>query len=139
LIRKFEDADLAYAREIHRASGLSEACFPDLYVRVNGREEPNALFIEKAIMEVGGSPVMCSFLRVTSEIFVLVDHEKGTPEERWEWMRELKEHMVREAFRHGLDQMTAFIPAEIEKSFAKRLEELGFIKSPFVPYTLLID
>lgn len=120
---------------IHEESGLPEACIPDIFVG----KDPNKLFIEKTVLEIDGKITMMSFLKVTSEVFVLVDHKQGTPEERWEWMKELKLYMQQQAWKHGLDQMTAFIPPEVEESFGKRLLELGFLKSAYVPYTLVID
>jgi hypothetical protein len=136
MIRQFEDADIPYAHAVHKESELDEACFPDLFLP-NG--ERNALFIGKELLEVEGDPVMMSFLRITGELFVLVDHTKGTPEKRWAWMKELKEHMVGIANKNGLDQLTAFVPVELEESFAKRLLDMGFVKSRFIPYTLVIE
>jgi len=134
MIRRFEEKDNADVVRIHEQNGLDPACLPDLYIE----DEPNALYVVKAVKEVAGEPVMMSFLKVRSELYVLVDHEKGTPEERWEWMKELKEYMVREARIRGLDQMTAFIPPELEESFSKRLAEMGFIKGPWASYSLNI-
>jgi hypothetical protein len=139
MIREFTDEDEARAREIHAESGLDERCFPNLTIDTSTGKAPNALFLTKAVYEHEGSPAMMSFLKATSELYLLVDHRVGTPEERWEWLKELKEHMKYEAWKLGLEQMTCFVPTEIEKSFEKRLEDLGFIKSPWQSYTLNLE
>ena len=123
------DSDVAILRQIHETNGLPENCFPDL---------ADPLFLVKNVVEQDGKPVMASFLKGTSEIFLIVDHSQGTPEERWAWLCELKEVMVHEAWLRGLSEMTAWIPPEIEKGFAKRLEGLGFCPSAWRSYTLRI-
>ena len=135
MIRDFEPQDIPDLVRIHEQSGLPENCLPDLFY--NG--ELNALFVVKAVYEHEGEAVMMSFLKIRSEVYVLVDHEKGEPEDRWQWMKELRDYMVERARDKGLDQMTCFIPTEIEKSFAPRLAEMGFVKSPWQSYSLNIE
>lgn len=140
MIRHFDFSEIEKAREIHKANGLDERCFPDLEVRTEkGDIVPNPLFVVKEVFEHEGAPVLMSFLKITSELYLLVDHTVGTPADRWEWLKAFKEHMKVEAWRLGLDQMSCWIPPEIDKAFSKRLLELGFIKSPYVCYTLLIE
>jgi hypothetical protein len=146
VIREFDFAptmfqsDLEKAREIHRANGLDERCFPNLTIKnAQGEEVPNPLFVAKEIFEAEGKPVMMCFLKMTSELYLLIDHNVGTPEERWEWLQEFKEFMKRRAWQLGLEQMTAFVPTEIEESFSKRLLDLGFVKSPWQSYTLNVE
>ena len=127
MIRAFEMSDVVRTREIHEANGLPENCFPDL---------ADPLFIVKLTVEQDGKPVMASFLKGASELFLIVDHSAGTAEERWEWLQQLTEEMKKKAWELGLDQMSAWIPPEMEKSFAKRLEQLGFIKSPWTCWTM---
>lgn len=140
MIRTFERPDLEAARAIHAANGLDERCFPNLTIETpQGAVEPNPLFIVKSVYEHEGRPALMSFLKLTSELYLLVDHTVGTPEERWQWMLEFKEHMKQEAWKRGLEQMTAFIPTDIEDSFRKRLEEMGFVRSPWQSYTLNLE
>ena len=130
MIRAFQPSDAVRAREIFEANHLPENCFPDL-------NDP--LFLVKAVVEQDGKPVITSFLRGTSEVFVLVDHTHGTPEQRWAWMQELTEHMKQEAYRLGLDEMTCWVPPALDKSFGRRLIELGFQRSPWQSYTLAVE
>lgn len=139
MIREFTAGDFIHAFELHEASGLDRRCFPKLYLQVGEKVESNALFIEKAQMEVDGEPVMSCFLKVTSEVYILVDHTKGTPEERFEWLKEMREYMEKKAREHGLSDVTCWVPPEIDKSFGKRLEDLGFVRSPWQSYTLVLE
>jgi len=136
MIRHFLSSDAPAARAVHQASGLPENCFPDLFLE-NGARNP--LFVVNAMYEHEGKPAVLSFLKITSEVYVLVDHSVGTPAERFEWMKELKEFMRQEAWKIGLDQMSCWIPTNVEPSFAKRLEELGFVRSPWQSWTLNIE
>lgn len=140
MIRHFDFGEIEKAREIHKASGLDERCFPDLMIKTSdGKEVPNPLYVVREVFESEGQPALMCFLKITSELYFLVDHGVGTPEERWEWLKAFKEHMKVEAWRLGLDQMTAFIPTEIEESFQKRLLEMGFVRSPWQSYTLNVE
>ena len=126
MIRNFEDRDVARALEIHNENGLPENCFPDV-------NDP--LFVVKLTVEHDGKAVMASFLKGASELFLLVDHGAGTPQERWEWLQQLTDEMKQRAWTLGLDQMSAWIPPEIADSFEKRLIELGFTESKWRCFT----
>jgi hypothetical protein len=140
VIRDFNENDLETARAIHAANNLHENCFPNLTITTHeGKEAPNALFITRAVYEHEGVPAIMAFLKATAEIFVLVNHEVGTPAERWEWMKEFNAYIRNEAWKHGLEQITCWIPPEIEESFAKRLIEMGYVKSPWSAYTLNLE
>jgi hypothetical protein len=54
-------------------------------------------------------------------------------------LKEGMEHLKQEAWRKGFEQITAFVPPEVEESFAKRLIELGFQKSPWSSFTLNLE
>jgi len=136
MIRDFSPSDFENARIIHAANALPENCLPNLKVNTG---EPNALFVTRAVYEHEGAPAIMAFLKITAEVYVLVDHTIGTPEERWQWMRELNEHIKHEAWKLGLEQITAWLPPEIEESFAKRLIEMGYVKSPWSAYTLNLE
>lgn len=139
MIRAFQLSDLEAARKIHADNELPECCFPDLMVEVEGgAEEENRLYVEKAVFEHDGNVAMMCFLKCRSELYLLLDHSVGTPQERMEWLKEFRDYMVRAAWEKGLDQMTAFLPPDMEASFGKRLEELGFQRSRYVPYSLNI-
>lgn len=140
MIRDFQPSDIAAARAIHAANELHANCFPNITIATPaGKEELNPIFTVNKVYEHDGKPALMSFLKITSELYLLVDHTVGTAEERWEWLKELKEEMQQRAWHLGLEQMSAWIPADIEESFAKRLCEMGFVKSPWSCYTLNLE
>jgi hypothetical protein len=140
VIREFKEGDIPLVEAIHKQNDLPANCLPNLMiVDKDGKTVPNPLFITKQVFENDGKPVMMAFLKVTAEVFVFVDHTVGTPEERWAWMLEFNEHIKQQAWKHGLEQITAFVPPEIEQSFAKRLEDMGYIRSPWQSYTLNLE
>ncbi len=140
MIRTFEENDIDTARAIHAANELPENCFPNLFIQTpHGNIESNPLFVVKGVYESEGKPALMCFCKISGELYLLVDHTMGTPQARWEWLCEFKEWVVREAWRLGLEQITAWLPPEIEESFGKRMLDMGFVKSPYKAYTLNID
>lgn len=139
MIRDFHDKiDLPIAQGIHSDNDLPDGCFPNLY-QTNERGEliKNPLFMIRAVCESPeGRPAIMCFCKLQGELFLLIDHTVGTAEDRWKWLQEFKEWMAHEAWRNGLEQLTAWVPPNIDKSFAKRLKEMGFQKSPYECWTL---
>ena len=141
MIRPFEDFDMPRAIEIHQANGLDGRCMPNLTItNAEGKEVPNPLFIVKAVKMHEGQSAVMGFLKVTSELYLLIDHTVGTPEQRLEWLKEGVEYIKQKAWRHGIEQITVFVPTEIEASFGPRLvDDLQFIRSPWQSYTLNLE
>jgi hypothetical protein len=124
--------------QIHAANGLPANCFPELVIKdeTTGRTVPNPLFLVKEVVEHDGLPVMGGFLRATCEAYLILDHEAGTPEQRWEWLQELTKTVSEKAWARGLDEITVWVPDELIPSFEKRLLDLKFLRSPWQSYTL---
>ncbi len=127
MIRDVESRDIPSIRAIHEANGLPENCFPNI-------DDP--LCLVKICVERDGRPMMASFLTGTAELFLILDHSAGTPEERWQALIELTAEMKRRAWEKGLNDFSCWIPPEVELSFAKRLRELGFVRSPWHSWTM---
>ena len=128
-VRDYSPTDLEIMQRIHKASGLPANCLPNL---------ASPLFVVKKVAENGSGPAVAGFLRLTGEIFILIDHSKGTPESRWEALQELCAQGLNEAANLGLDCATAWLPPEIEKSFGGRLIDLGFQRSPWPSFSAII-
>jgi hypothetical protein len=140
MIRDFEPRDLPKIKDLLAANDLPKECMPDLLVTDElGRKQKNPLFVVQRVFEVEGKTAMLCFLKIRSELYFFIDHTVGTPESRWEWLQEFTEDMRQQAWKLGLDQMTAFVPPDIDESFSKRLKDLGFVKSPWVPYSLNLE
>lgn len=129
MIRDAKESDRQAIEEMFLTSHLPENCRPDL---------ASPLFIIKKVVDENGKAVQVGAVRITAEVFLLVDHDSGTPEKRMSNLKELSEEMAREAWQKGLDDVTAWIPPEIEKSFGKRLKEIGFQRSPWPSYSRIL-
>jgi hypothetical protein len=139
MIRQFETKDLEKVAQLLAANDLPPECMPDLMIKdKNGNEIPNPLFIVKRVLEHDGQIAMMCFLKVRSELYFFIDHSVADAEGRWEMLKEFTEDMKHEAWHQGFDQMTAFVPRDLEKSFEKRLLDLGFVKSPWQSYSMNI-
>ena len=141
MVREYSPLDLGRLLQIHNQNGLPENCFPELVTQDQrtGRVVDNPLFLVKEVVDDAGQPVMAGFARATAEVFLVVDHTAGTPEQRMEWLKELTRTVASKSWARGLDELTAWLPPEIEQRFGKRLLGLGFIKSPWVSYTLPLE
>jgi hypothetical protein len=110
VIRDVKKSDHSTLATIHESSGI-DYLMPDL---------DDSLFIVKVTDGHHGLAV-----KLEGTVYLWLDHAHGTPEERWQIFHELVEEAKKQAWAKGLDTLTAVIPPELEKSFAKRLEEIG--------------
>ena len=129
MIRDYKAEDLAAIEDMFRRSGLPSECMPDAN---------HPLFLIKKVAVANNKPVMAAFTKLTAEQFLLVDHEWETPGERWAMLHHLRDAVVSEVDAQGIQDLTCFVPPTVEASFGKRLQALGFIKSPFVPFSLIL-
>lgn len=125
-IRDYQPEDWQAIKKLHENSGLPPACLADV---------SDPLFVLRRVIESEGRIAMAAFVRITSEPFLLVDHAIGKPEDRWALLWALTEDICRKAKERGIDQLTAWIPPDVEKSFGERLIALGFQPSKWKSYT----
>jgi hypothetical protein len=123
-IRPFEIGDIYKIRRM--AAGLPSNCLADF---------TNPLFCIREVVEDDGRVAVAGFLKLTGELFLFVDHEHETPQKRWEALQMLAAHGLNKAAQIGLEDATAWIPPDLEKSFAPRLIDLGFTPSQWHSYT----
>lgn len=86
------------------------------------------LFVAKLGIEHDGEIVAAALLRLTSESYLLMNKEVGTPAERWDWLLSLHEAVRESAFAQGLDDVHCWLPPEIERQFGRRLFKLKWQK-----------
>ncbi len=119
-IRAFCKEDTATLERMHRAQGFQYE-FPDL-------EDP--LWHVKLVCEQDGRIASAAFAHLTSEVYGFFNHDVGTPRERFQGFMALHEAGCRAAwYPGGLSDLHAWLPPQIEKSFGKRLMNLGWKKS----------
>ena len=127
LIREYRDSDLAALRAVHAAQAFDYA-FPDLR---------NPLFVTKLVLTSGAAePVIGAvLLRLTAEAYLLLDPRAGTPRQRWHWLLALHAAAERDAWQRGLEDVHAWLPPRIAKTFGKRVARLGWRRDDtWTPY-----
>lgn len=129
-IRAYQEGDLDRIRELHAKSGLPPECFPDL---------TNPLYFVKVIAETRNRITQAGFIKLTGEAYVLLDHEASTAQQRYATLNSLVAHGLGQAAAAGLNDVSCWVPPTLERSFGKRLEAVGFIKSPWPAYTALLE
>ncbi len=154
-IREYHETDLQALRAIHAAQGFDYA-LPDLRAPLfvtkivltadapkSGNANP-APSCESGGMHlsIGVAPEQGSdrilgavFLRLTAEAYLLLDPKAGTPHDRWRALLTLHAAAERDAWRRGLEDVHAWLPPPIAKTFGKRIQQLGWIRDDtWTPY-----
>ena len=128
LIREYTPADLDALRRMHASQGFDYP-FPDL---------ADPIFISKLIVkDDSGRAVMASLARLTCEVYLLVDRERGAgnPSERWAQLLALHAAGERDLVARGLDDAHAWLPPPIARRFGYRLASLGWLRDDtWTPY-----
>ncbi len=127
-IREYTEADLDALRRMHSAQGFDYE-FPNI---------ADPIFVLRLVLEDdAGSPAMAILSRLTAEAYLLADSAAGTPRERWERFVAIHRAAERALFARGLDDVHAWLPPRIARSFGRRLERLGWVRdAAWMPYCL---
>jgi hypothetical protein len=124
-VRQYRNEDLDRLREIHRRQAFGYP-FPDL---------SNPLFVSKLVLEMDGTVVMASLARLTCEMYLLVDPAAGSPRDRYSSLLDLHNAGRADLLARGLDDAHAWLPPNLNKRFARRLETLGWVRDDrWTPY-----
>jgi len=134
-VREYRESDLAPLRAIHAAQAFDYA-LPDL---------SNPLLVTKLVLAQGDCAqsneaqdraiVGAAFLRLTAEAYLLLDPRAGTPRQRWQWLLALHAAAERDAWQRGLEDVHAWLPPPIAKTFGKRVTRLGWLRDDtWTPY-----
>lgn len=129
-IRDYKISDLKAVEELHAKSGLPAPCLPNL---------ADPLFFVKVVAEAEGKVVQAGFVKLIGEAYVLVDHDAGETGERLSTLESLVCAGLSAASAKGLSDVSCWLPPELEKSFGKRLRALGFIRSPWPNFSVLLE
>jgi hypothetical protein len=97
-----------------------------------GREEADGNSLPEIFSDARPERVsMAILLRLTAETYFLHDPKAGTPRQRWLRFLALHEAARRSASARGLDDVQAFLPPRIARSFGRRLARLGWRQDPW--------
>lgn len=127
-VREYSETDQDALRAIHAAQNFPYR-FPDL---------ENPLFLTKIIL-TDGEPqekiLGAALLRLTAEAYLLLDPAAGTPRRRWQSLLALHAAAQQDAGAKGLEDVHAWLPPRIAKTFGRRIQRLGWIRDDsWTPY-----
>jgi hypothetical protein len=119
IVRPLESKDIPRLREIHEEMG-SDYPFPDLQ---------SDMFVgSTVIVNEDDVPVMLVACRKTVEAFLLMDKAWKTPKWRLASFGMLHERVMEKLKVAGYDDVNAWLPPAVVKSFGKRLVAFGWVK-----------
>lgn len=113
MIRDFKPSDFAAIKMFHVESGI-DYLMPEL-------DAP--LFPVKKVCEVEGQVVGALALRLCAETFLWLDQQRR-PQEKMQIMCDLQAEVLAEAWKNGLDEISASVPSI---GFDRRLRQLGWL------------
>ena len=127
-VRAYSEDDLPRLRAIHAAQNFPYE-FPDL---------ANPLFLTKIVLTDGHPEeriLGAALLRLTAEAYLLLDPAAGTPRRRWQQLLTLHAAAQQDAWAKGLEDVHAWLPPRIAKTFGRRIQRLGWIRDDaWTPY-----
>jgi hypothetical protein len=125
LVREFHESDLAELRRIHSEQQFPYA-FPDLR---------DSLFLTKLVVTADEKVLGAALLRLTAEAYLLLDPQQSSPRQRWQSLLALHDAAQRDAQQRGLEDVHAWLPPRIAKTFGRRIERLGWRRDDqWTPY-----
>lgn len=125
IVRDIEEKDYWAIEKIYGKQNFDYK-FPNL---------SSPLFISRKVCEDETGKVLgCVVVKLQGECYLFLPPD-GKPAEKLEAINKLNESVATDCYSKGLDQITGWIPIEIEEKFSKRLTKLGFIKSKWNSWT----
>lgn len=109
-VRQFKDSDYQWVLELYRRQGFDYE-LPTM----------DAFKLVQVVVDDEDQPVMVLAARPTVEMFLIVDSAWETPQWRLEAFKLVHEAMRAALEAEGITDVHAWLPPEIEKSFARRL------------------
>jgi len=76
-----------------------------------------------------------ALLRLTAEAYLLLDPQQGSPRQRWQALLALHDAAQFDAQQRGLEDVHAWLPPRVAKTFGRRIERLGWRRDDeWAPY-----
>ena len=148
LVREYRESDVDGLRKVHAAQNFPYA-FPDLanplfltkivltdddgFVGPPFRAASGRNFVSSdvglkpdATKGSGGRILGAALLRLTAEAYLLLDPQQGSPRQRWQSLLTLHQAALHDAQQRGLEDVHAWLPPRIAKTFGRRIERLGW-------------
>jgi hypothetical protein len=116
IVRGYTDADFNQIKQLHADSGLRYT-LPPL---------PRSEFYSRTVVQDSSGIGMATFMRLTSEVYLVCNPNWRTPPWRMEALRKLHFICNRDAKEQGVKEVCAFLPPEMVKKFGGRLTRMGW-------------
>lgn len=127
-IRDIDPSELLIIRALHEKMDIGYE-FPNL---------TGPLFaIRKAIMDEHGNPVAAAALKLTSEAFLWIDPD-GSPYEKTSNILRLAHVCHERAKMLQIEDVTAWVPPQVEATFGEMLSKMGWTRSPWASWSARI-
>jgi|SRR6267142_6157897 len=125
-VRQYQESDLAELRRIYSVQQFPYA-FPDLR---------HPLFLTKIVVTGDNDRILgAALLRLTAEAYLLLDPRQGSPRQRWNSLLALHDAAQHDAQQRGLEDVHAWLPPRIARTFGRRIERLGWRRDDeWTPY-----
>ena len=128
IIRDCTDSDFNRLRAIHGAQGIEYALdltSPLLDIKLVAEDDRGV--VQQAILA-----------RVTSECYLLMDKDAGSPQDRWQMFQCLHASALRRGWERGYADTHIWVPPELDKPFGRRLMRLGWTRPLWPCYTRVL-
>jgi hypothetical protein len=125
-VREYRAGDLDSLRRIHARQAFDYP-FPNL---------SDPLFLSKLVVEDdSGSVVAACLARLTCEMYLLLDPDAGSAENRFAALAGLHEAGEQDLVARGLEDAHAWLPPRVARRFGRRLENFGWVRDDgWTPY-----
>lgn len=127
IVRHMIDADAASVERLHQAMKMPYR-LPDF----------GPLYVVKNVAQNGSPEIIAAAgIKLIGEAFLWISPSESVMK-RVEAINQLSARCLHDARAAGLDEVSAWIPAEMEPRFAPMLESLGWQKSPWPTWGRLL-
>lgn len=127
VVRDYKPSDFEEIKRIHEQGGLDYKTPALNTTNRAGETIVNPLFIVNKVLTVDDKIVAAVLWRIEAETYLLLDKESGLdPEQNMAVLRGLQVEGLAALWKLGIDDAVCWVPQEIEKTFAKRLTQLGW-------------
>lgn len=135
-IRDIRESDLPILKEWHSAAGF-DYTFPEFFE--DGKLSPIFASVRVEVDD-DDRPIQVLAAKKTVEMYFLLDSTWRNPRWRLEAFSQLHEDMRGQLLAHDLEDVNAWLPPEVEKSFGRKLMRIfGWMPSRWKSYSRRLE
>lgn len=127
-IRDWKTEDMPHIAELHRKMALGYQ-LPETFGPL--------FFVRKVFVDDDGKVIGAAAVKLIGEAYIWLDTERSEYE-RAKCVKILQDSCGKEAARIGLEDVSAWIPTKLLRCFRVTLEKLGWKKSPWRNFSIVL-